>query len=100
MKLIPYEKEVHISFNDEEDYATIYTASRSTITRCKKLGYEIIHECKSGGQVIAITFRCPKNLISFRSGNAKKRVLTEEQKKASSDRMKAMNKKQGLNVGI
>ena len=89
MSLTAYERETIVNYNDGEDFATIYTASKFTMAKCEKLGYKIIEKCTKGGEVVAVTFKCPKNLISFRKKREKK-VLTEEQKKAFLDRMNAV----------
>ena len=46
MSLSAYERETVITFSDEDSTCTIYTTSRPIITRCKKLGYEIIRRTK------------------------------------------------------
>lgn len=91
MSLTGYEREVHISYNDDSDTATIYAASRPTITKCKKAGYELIAENNIGGTVTAI-FKCSKDLISFRSGKTTRKPLTEEQKQERAERMRGINK--------
>ena len=58
MSLTAMEREVVINWNGAEDCCTIYTASRPTITKCKK-GFEVVEEYKEG-KVIAIKFKCPK----------------------------------------
>jgi predicted transcriptional regulator len=85
MSLTAMEREVIINWNDAEDYCTIYTASRPTITKCQKAGFEVIEEYKSEGKVIAIKYKCHKSMITIRS---KKRVLSKEKRKEISDRMK------------
>tara|TARA_B100000315_G_scaffold237660_1_gene254638 strand:- start:171 stop:506 length:336 start_codon:yes stop_codon:yes gene_type:complete len=85
--MIKYEKETIISFNEEEDMATIYSCSSSIWNKCKKLGLKQIDSFKdSDGNIISKTFEIEKRLVSFR----KPRVLTDEQKRNLRERAKMM----------
>ena len=94
MSLIAAEREVVITFDDEGDYCTIYAASRPAITKCKKAGYKIIEEKEFEGTAV-VTFKCPKNLISFRS-QPKKRIISDEKRKEMADRMKRTREAKSL----
>tara|TARA_Y100000031_G_C8070063_1_gene314714 strand:+ start:210 stop:524 length:315 start_codon:yes stop_codon:yes gene_type:complete len=82
-----YEKETIISFNEEEDKATIYSCSSSIWNKCKKLGLKQIDSSKdSKEKIISKTFEIEKKLVSFR----KPRILSDEQKRNLGDRAKMM----------
>lgn len=87
-----YERETNILWNELEKEVIIYTASRKEITKCKKAGYEIVHEDQYG-----VKFKCPKKRISFRSNKPSKprksKPLTEEHKQKLIEGKKR-NKKQ------
>ena len=68
------EQETHISYMRDESYAKVYTSDSTQMTRLDKL-------CKS--YLIS-----DKGLISFR---AKKREMTEEQKRIAADRMRKLH---------
>ena len=68
-KLEPIERETIINFNEETDDCTIYTASKTVITKCKKAGYAIISEDDFGG----VTFACKSNKITFTKNERKTR---------------------------
>jgi len=65
--LTKYERETIITFNDEEQYAHIYTLNRALKNKLKKLSKkhpeEFILLCNDGESV---TYRFPKNLVSVR----------------------------------
>uniref|UniRef100_A0A6H1ZW91 Uncharacterized protein n=1 Tax=viral metagenome TaxID=1070528 RepID=A0A6H1ZW91_9ZZZZ len=84
------ERETTINWSEADDIATVDTFSRKVMTRCKKLGYKIIEEHRLVGQsrIVGITFECPIRAISFRNPVKKKRVLTDEQRKTLSTRLK------------
>lgn len=84
------EQETIISYSRDEDFAYIWTSDSTIMTKLDKRvesgDYEIFDIGKDmDGNLLSKEYRCPKNLISFRS---KKKELTEEQKQASGERMK------------
>ena len=89
ISLSAFEREVTITYNDEDDYATIYSAHRPTQTKLDKL-------CKSNPESYKLvkedeyskTYHCSKNLISFRTPI--KREMSEEQKEAARIRLEKM----------
>jgi hypothetical protein len=78
------ERETIISFDDASDECQIYTCSRPVMTKLDRL-------CKSqpDNYKLSKTYTTNKGLISFRA-DKQKREMTEEQKKAQSDRMKKL----------
>ncbi len=91
MGLTRYEQEVLINFNAEEQTASIYTANPIWLRKMDKLAtahpenFKQIAEEKLEGKIISKTYEFPKNLVSIR----KPLRLSEEQRKAQSDKMKA-----------
>lgn len=87
------EQETVIQISRDEDVAHIWTSDTMMMT---KLDHRVEDSeewtCeevqKIDGEVFAKTYICPKNFISFR-GKKTQRVLTDEQKKAIADRLKA-----------
>lgn len=81
------EQETHISYMRDEPFALVYTSDTTQMTRLDKLCinspdmYSLISDTGRGK-----TYKIAnKKLISLR---AKKRELTDEQKKAAGERMK------------
>jgi hypothetical protein len=88
MGLTRAERETVINFNEEENFATIYTASQPMINKCIKAGYEKIKEYVNSGEVIAMTFKLPKGFVSLRT---KKREYSQETREKMVNRMKRTN---------
>ena len=91
------EQEVHISFNRDENFATIYTSDSTYITKLDKL-------CKESPDMyllIADTGRGKtyhlkdKGLISLRK---KKKELSDEQRQAAGERMKQYHISKSANI--
>ncbi|MEE3344068.1 MAG: hypothetical protein VZS44_08265 [Bacilli bacterium] len=76
--LTRYEQETVINYNNEEQYATIYSRDPNVLRKLAKMkekypdAYEVIEEDK-----LSKTYKCSKKLIRF--GNPPK-PLTEEEK--------------------
>lgn len=89
--LTPYERETIVNFNDKESTMEIYTASISVMNKLDKLVnefpkyYSIKKVDTTEGKISSKTYVCVnKKLLSFR----KPRILTEEQKKEVSERLR------------
>ena len=83
MKLTKQEKENIISFNENEETATIYSCSKKIWNKCEKAGYEQIDTgLDSDENIVSKTYETVKKNISFR----KLRVLTDLQKEKLRDR--------------
>ncbi len=93
-----YEREVIIRFSDADSEASLYTANPVWIRKFDKLvaeNPEDFREVKKEtyqGKVIAKDYTFPKRFLTVRSKDIKQN-LTDEQRKAMSDRMKAMRAK-------
>ena len=88
------EQETHINYSRLEKFCTIWTSDSTTITKLDKLCesspdyYKLVNVGKYKGKVVNKEYQiADKTLISFRSGKIK-RELTEEQRKALSERAK------------
>lgn len=88
------EQEVVINFNAEDDFATVYSSSPVWIRKLNKLcasnpkDYKLIDtQTADDGMLISHTWTCPKSFITLK---AKKRTMSEEQRKASADRLRAL----------
>lgn len=86
--LSKYEQETIINYNNEDKFATIYTADPTTMRKLDKLcekfpdNYLLI-ESNSYSK----TYKCqPKKLVSFRSPST--RVYTEEEKERMMQNLK------------
>jgi hypothetical protein len=86
------EQETVITIDRETGEATIYTCDTRYMNRLSKI-YEQIDLRNDNGKVVALKFKVPEKLISFRKGIVK-RNLSEEQRKALSERLKAQRKKE------
>lgn len=84
------EQETHISYMRDESYAKVYTSDSTQMTRLDKLCkinsdmYKLIEDTGRGKSYLI----SDKGLISFR---AKKREMTEEQKRIAADRMRRLH---------
>lgn len=68
MGLSLYEQETVITFNRESDDMTVYTANPYTMARLSKLpAYTRVEEDKAGGEVVAMTFKADKKLLTLRT---------------------------------
>ena len=88
MGLSLYEQETIINMNNDEKEMDIYTASPALMRRLSSLpAYTKTGERKNGGQVVAITFKADKRLLTLRGDRVKRRALTDEEKAAARERM-------------
>ncbi len=86
------EQETVIQFSRDSDDAVIWTSDSTIMTKLDKLvDYKNWHKVKVDkidSEIVAKEYRANKSLISFRSKKSE-RVLSEEQRQALSDRLKA-----------
>ncbi len=81
------EKETIISFNEDEDIASVYSCSKKIWNKCEKSGYKLIStNLDSDGNVLSKTFETDKKNISFR----KPRILSYEHKEKLRKQAKIM----------
>lgn len=96
------EREVIINFDDASDMANLYTANKAWIRKMDKLvaehpeNFKFRRQETYKGEVIAKAYIFPKRFITVRTKDTKL-DLTDEQRKAMSDRMKAMHAKRKTN---
>lgn len=53
------EQEMTIIWDMERKMVTMYTSIPSQITKCKKLGFEVVSEDRQNGKIVAMTFETP-----------------------------------------
>lgn len=89
------EQETHINWSRGDARAQIYTSDVTTMTKLDKLVSAKDTEWKlekeyreKDGRVHGKFYSCPVEFISFRS---KRVTISEEHKKASSERMRSLN---------
>lgn len=88
MKMTRYEQETIINFNAGEQTATLYTRDPAVMRKVDALVIEFPDTFKCIGETdIDKTYEMPKSAISYR----KPRRLSEEQREAARNRMKALN---------
>lgn len=82
------EQETVVQFGRRDDFMTIFTSDRTTMTKLDKHPeiYEVIEEGKFDGVVVTKTYRARKKMLTFRS---KVKELTEEEKKVIVERFKS-----------
>ena len=92
MSLLKEERETTINWSEADDKVSIMTTSGPVMTKCNRLGYEVVKKIKAGnGRIIGREYLCPIGSISFRSLERKKRpkrIMTEEQKRVVADRFR------------
>lgn len=83
------ERETILSYNEADGFWNIYSAVQHHIRKFDKLGYEVTDiDSYQDGTVAAKFYKVPKKTISFRSPVKATRVMTEEQKREFTERMK------------
>jgi len=74
-----YEKETHITWNDEESFVTVFTCHRRIMTKLERLGAKVVREIKEGKRVIAKEYTIPKNQVNIGiNGKRKKKQKVEK----------------------
>ena len=92
-KLSRDERETALIYNEADGFWEIYTAVPKHIRRFDKLKFNCVKtEFYENGEVFAKFYKVPAKAISFRDPN-KKRELSEEQRQAAAERLKAMREK-------
>lgn len=74
-----YEKETHITWNDEESFVTVFTCHRRIMTKLERLGAKVVREIKEGKRVTAKEYTIPKNQVNIGiNGKRKKKQKVEK----------------------
>ena len=74
-----YEKETHITWNDEESFVTVFTCHRRIMTKLERLGAKVVREIKKGKRVTAKEYTIPKNQVNIGiNGKRKKKQKVEK----------------------
>lgn len=81
------EQETVIQIDRETGKANIYTSDARVITKLDKI-YDRTEVHKQGRSITAVEYQVPEKLISFRKGTAKRKPLTEAEKKRRAENMK------------
>jgi hypothetical protein len=91
------ESEVCVTALKSEDIADIYTSDNIYLTKFKKLietnpdAWKITQVVeRSDGTVSGVMLRAPKKFISFRAVERVGRVMTDEEKAAAAERLRAL----------
>lgn len=88
-KLTKDERETTLNYCESDDCWYIDTSIGTHIRKCDKLGYECTGvQYYNDGTIMAKQYKVPKFAISFRKPEKIKREITDEQRKAISDRMR------------
>lgn len=86
------EQETVITWDRGTAMMNVYTADPALIRRLKGLqSYRLVREHRQGGKVVACDFEAEKRLLTLRS-KPLARTMTEEQKEAARERMRAYHK--------
>lgn len=104
MGAIVAEQETQVSFMRDSDVCQVYTTDPTVMTKLDKLAksadapeWKLVKEHKDiHGELVGKTYETNKRLISFRA-NRIARELTEEQREAAAERLKAWREKKGKN---
>ena len=96
MSFMKIEQETMISFNAGEDEALLYTADPVMRRKMDKLveenpqQFKIVDEHRFKGEVYARRYTLPKKFVSIRTKDIKPREMSDEQRRACSERMKQL----------
>ena len=95
--LTAYERETYISWNEETEVATLYTASPRIMRKMDKLCQEsefytedLGSRGRVDGEVISKTYSFPLDLLTFRKGY---KVATEAQREAAKRNIEKANER-------
>ena len=92
-RLTKEERETILTYNEADGFWTIYSGVQSHIRKFDKLNYEVTNvDYYEDGTVAGKFYKVPKNAIGFKSPN-RKRNLTDEQRTAMAERLKAAREK-------
>lgn len=87
MGLTRMEQETVIRYNAEEDFMEIYTAYPPLMRKLdEQPAYTKIREDKYEGEVIAMTFKADKKLLTLRSKRKTGREMSEEERQKVAER--------------
>lgn len=92
MTLTKEERETTLNYCESEGMWYIDTSVQTHIRKFDKLGYKCTNiQYYSDGSIMSKQYQVPKFAISFRKPEKAKRAMTEEQRQAISERMKALH---------
>ena len=100
MKLSRYEQETIINFNEEDEYADVYTHNRKLMERLNMLAKEFPEACqfvKRYGYSCRV-YRIQKNLISVRKPYSEERRNRDREVALEQGRMPPLRIKNGANA--
>lgn len=104
MSLHLFERETTFGWDKSTDICSLITFDQSLDRKlmgyCKKYPdkFKMVSEQIYDDQVEGHEFTFPKNLVSIRQPTAKKKELTEEQKKSATERLKKAREKKVKNT--
>ncbi len=81
-----YERQTSITFNEEEETAQIWTASKPVYSKLKKLGHEPVEDRERSA-----SFKVPKKCVSIR-----KPVASSEKQLKALEKARALAKAQSI----
>ena len=82
------EQETIVTMMRDEDYATIYTSDTLMMRKLKKYEHWGVDKTyTSDGEIVGVTYKVPKKMITFRS-RVVTREMTEEQRQAAAERLR------------
>jgi hypothetical protein len=90
------EQETHISYGKMDGVAKIYTSDLSEMIRFDNLvkknpdQWKFIEQTMHEGDIVGKFYECPKEFVSYRSKKKAARELTEEQREALRERLRAI----------
>lgn len=88
------EQELVVTAMRDEDFFKVYTSDNTYLTKLKKMvvanpkDWEVENVYESCNRITGVRFKAPKKLLSFRA-SSKTNTLSEEQKAANAERLKA-----------
>jgi len=102
MSVSTMEQETVINYGRNDEWASVYTSDSTVMTKLDKFAndadnpdWNLESEQTLEGKVVSKTYTCKKRLISFRSKKVQ-REMTEEQKLAQGERLRAAMEKKRL----
>lgn len=94
MSMDATERETSLAYSDADDTIHVYSSIRKDITAMKKKEqFELVEEGKHNGSTPYAHFKIARESFDISKAAKYKRQMTEEQRKAQSERMKKLHAK-------
>lgn len=85
------ERETHFFYNGDEVWCD--TTTPAVWRKCQKQGWTVVSQTTYDGNVVGMILRAQKHALSIRNAESSRREMTEEQRLAAAERLRAAREK-------